>query len=259
MPIITATIAGGVKGAQQLWSGAMQKRQANRVRVQDSTTAYDRETLAMARQGAYAPMPGEGTALARLGQAGQQSFANAAQGAVSAGGLLGALTRIDANQSAGITNLADQSARFRFGQQGVLTGALAAAAARRRADVQRAAIERGALTQASNANLQGGLSTLGNTAVFYAAMKRPGAGGSGTAGAGGMGAAMPGANVLRAAGLPPATTDPMVYDPATQAFAPDASLNPNYPYSPAQQRAARRAMFGSRAGNWYGGITDVTP
>lgn len=174
-PLTASLIAAGASGTlnatQQFLTARRQKQLANRVQVQDSTTDADREVLASARHAAYGMMPGEATAVTRLGQGFQQGAAAIGQGATSAGAYLGGLTRLDANRSAGTVAIADQSARYRVGQQATLRGVLSQVAERRRQDVARAAAEKAALIEGSNRNLAGGLSTLGNTAVGVTGMK----------------------------------------------------------------------------------------
>lgn len=168
LPLLALAAATAVPQILKGINGISQLNKAKKVKVQDTTTPFERENMAMLRQDATSQFaPGYGLQRDQLaqGQAGVLS------GALRAGGsgsdILSALSRSDAQRQQGMAALNVQNQQFQQQGRRALSAGLMQQAQRRLGDVNNANRERAALTQAGNQNIFSALEGVANTATYF--------------------------------------------------------------------------------------------
>lgn len=179
LPLIPL-IAGGLQAGQQLYSALNQKKQADALKLADTTTPAEREALAMSRQAANSSqLPGMGAAQNRLGMVQAGAMNNARLGAASSSDFLASAGAADSRRQQGEQQLVMQGLNYQDKAKGQLRQDLARQSARTDRDLGAYNTQKGALIQASNQNLANGL---GTAASYGAAAYNMGMGNADAAG-----------------------------------------------------------------------------
>jgi hypothetical protein len=147
--------------------GAYQLTQ--KVKRTDSTTPEEREQLGLARQMQNATLPGLASYQGRLAQTQNAAVQNAMLGAGSGSDFLAAASAADRVRQQGEAQLATQGQQYHDRANQQLNAVLGAAAARSRADTQRAEQARAQLKSAGLNNLSNAL-TEGSSIATYGAL-----------------------------------------------------------------------------------------
>lgn len=147
-------------------AGFQQRKAARNLRLQDTTTAGEREQLEMSRQAAATGrMPGMGQMQNRLGMVQAGAVQNARLGAASSADFLASAGAADARRMQGEQQLATQGLQFQQQGQQQLRRDLTMQSQRQQKDLDTYNNTKAALTQGSATNLNNAL----QTGVSYAA------------------------------------------------------------------------------------------
>lgn len=177
---------GLASAVPKIIAGFSQRAQARRLKLADTTTAGEREQLAMSRQMAgSAVMPGMGAMQGRLGMVQAGAVQNARLGAASGADFLAAAGAADARRQQGEMHLGIQGQQFQQQSQMQLRRDLGVQSQRQQRDLDTYNNTKAALIEGSARNLDAGVQTLGS---YAAAGLNMGAGsGAGAAAGGGPG------------------------------------------------------------------------
>ena len=150
----------------------------------DTTTAAEREQLALARQAQTSRLPGFGVYQARLNQTQSAATQAAARGAGSGSDYLAAASAADRVRTAGEGQLNAQDQQNHIRANGQLSQVLGAYARHQQADTDRANQANAQLTGSAITNLFGGLTDAGSVAAYQGSQSKAptGAGDYGTPG-----------------------------------------------------------------------------
>jgi hypothetical protein len=181
MPIPIMAVMAAAQMGQQLYSSYKQNKAADELKLQDSTTAAEREQMAMSRMGASsARLPGMGYQEGRLAQVQAGAMQNARLGAGSSADYLASAGAADLRRQQGEQQLGIQGLQYQDKMRGQLRTDLSAQTRRKDRDLAAYNQEKAALTQASAENLHQAV----ETGASYGAMAYNGQQGGGM-GAGG--------------------------------------------------------------------------
>lgn len=168
LPLLALAAATAVPQILKGINGVSQLRKANKVKVIDTTTPFERENMAMLRQDAGSQlMPGYGLATDQLAQNQSNVLAGATRAGGSSSDILGALARSDAQRQSGLANLNVQNQQFQQAGRRALSMGLMQQSQRFRGDVETASRTKAALKQAGNQNLFSAVEGLANTSVYF--------------------------------------------------------------------------------------------
>lgn len=151
---------GGISAIPSVIAGFQQRAAANRLTLQDTSTAGEREQLAMSRQAAATGrMPGQGAAENRLGMMQAGAVQNARLGAGSASDFLASAGAADARRMQGEQQLATQGQAYQDQSKMQLRRDLTTQSQRQQRDLDTFNTTKAALLQGSATNLNNAVQT----------------------------------------------------------------------------------------------------
>jgi hypothetical protein len=179
---------GGLSAIPSVIAGFQQRNAANNLKLQDTTTAAEREQLAMSRQAAATGrMPGQGAAENRLGMIQAGAVQNARLGAASSSDFLASAGAADARRMQGEQQLATQGMQYQDRSKMQLRQDLTTQSQRQQRDLDTYNQQKAALLQGSATNLNNAVQTgvaYGAQAYNMGNPKTPNATGAAAAGYG---------------------------------------------------------------------------
>ncbi|GAA4391894.1 hypothetical protein [Hymenobacter koreensis] len=167
LPALAVPLAiGAVQAIPKVAAAITQKRQANRLQLQDSTPAAFREQMGNLRQAANsAQMPGMAAAENRLNQNLASGLAQASRAGTSSSQVLGTLAALDQNRQQGQQQLATQGLQYQDTARQRLNQGLTTQANYQMRDLDQFNKSKAALIQSSNQNLMNGIDGLASAAA----------------------------------------------------------------------------------------------
>ncbi|UYZ60110.1 hypothetical protein [Hymenobacter latericus] len=166
-PFLVATLAGmGLQAGQKILSGITQNRQANRLKIQDTTPAAFKERLGLSRlaAGDYR-LPGQGLLENKLGQSQAAATSAATRSGASTGAILGTIAGLDQQRQQGIERIGMQAEQNRLGMQQRLNQDLQTLGDYQTNDLNNYRRDKAALKEAANRNLAGAFSDVATGAA----------------------------------------------------------------------------------------------
>lgn len=174
----TLALLGAVQAAPKIYQSIKQAQAASNLKLQDTTTAEQRELLAMARQrAASGRLPGMAMQQGRLAQSQAATLQAASLGAGGASDFLASASAADRVRQNGEAQLGFQGEQFNQQAQSQLGQQLQMQAQQRQRDLATYNNTKAALTQGSAENLNNAV----NSAASYAAYGINGGKGAATA------------------------------------------------------------------------------
>lgn len=166
-PLLLPLAIGAAQAIPKFLAAAKQKKQANRLTLQDTTPGASKEQLAGLRLGANtARLPGMGAAENKLAQ----NFAAGAGAATRAGGssadVLASINALSLNRQAGQNQLTTQGLNYQDVAKQRLNVGLGQQAGYQRADQEKFERSKAALIQSSNQNLMNGIDGIAGFAAM---------------------------------------------------------------------------------------------
>jgi len=161
----TLALLGAAQAVPKLYQSFKQSREADALKLQDTTTPEQREMLAIARQRAAARLPGMAMQQGRLAQTQSAALQAASLGAGGASDFLASASAADRVRQNGEAQLGFQGEQFNQQAQNQLGQQLQMQAQQRQRDLAASNSQKAALRQGSAENLNNAV----NGAAAYAA------------------------------------------------------------------------------------------